>query len=95
MSGTGQAYCGVLLQVRVVWKFIGPQDFEDPHKRDFAGLNLRLGIFEQPEKNHFSSNLPELTIEIVVANRVENSARGAPRFDRVVSVGLRIVHLEF
>jgi hypothetical protein len=34
-------------------------------------------------------------MEIVEANRVENAARGVPRFDRVVSVGLRIVHLEF
>lgn len=34
-------------------------------------------------------------MEIIEANRVENAARGMPRFDRVVSVGLRIVHLEF
>ena len=34
-------------------------------------------------------------MEIVEANRVENADRGVPRFDRVVSVGLRIVHLEF
>ena len=37
----------------------------------------------------------ELRIEIVKANRVENVARGVPRLDRVVSVGLRIIHLEF
>jgi hypothetical protein len=33
-----------LQQVRLT-----PQDFEGPHKRDFAKLNLHLGIFEQPE----------------------------------------------
>lgn len=37
----------------------------------------------------------ELRMEIVEANRVENVARGVPRLDRVVSVGLRIIHLEF
>jgi hypothetical protein len=34
-------------------------------------------------------------MEIIEANRVGNAARGMPRFDRAVSVGLRIVHLEF
>jgi hypothetical protein len=34
-------------------------------------------------------------METVEANRVENAARGVPRFYWVVSVGLRIVHLEF
>jgi hypothetical protein len=28
-----------------------------PAKRDFAKLNLHLGIFEQPEKDYFFSNL--------------------------------------
>ena len=34
------------IQVRLT-----PQDFGRPRKRDFAGLNLHLGIFDQPEKN--------------------------------------------
>ena len=36
--------CGVRSNVRLT-----PQDFEGPRKRDFAKLNLHLGIFEQPE----------------------------------------------
>jgi hypothetical protein len=34
-----------------------PQDFEGPRKRDFAGLNLHLDIFEQPVKIIFSTTL--------------------------------------
>jgi hypothetical protein len=33
-----------------------PQDFEGSRKRDFAKLNLHLGIFEQPEKNNIFNN---------------------------------------
>jgi hypothetical protein len=40
------------IQVRLT-----PQDFGRPRKRDFAGPNLHLGIFEQSEKNDFFSKL--------------------------------------
>jgi hypothetical protein len=51
VSSTGQAYCGVL-QVRLT-----PQDFGRPRKRDFAKLNLHLGIFDQPKKSDFFNTL--------------------------------------
>ncbi len=34
-----------------------PQDFGSPRERDFAKLNLHLGIFEQPMKINFFCNL--------------------------------------
>jgi len=43
--------CGVR-QVRLT-----PQDFGRPRKRDFAKLNLHLGIFDQPKKSDFFSTL--------------------------------------
>jgi hypothetical protein len=48
------------------WQDVAPyssrrhsQDFGRPRKRDFAGLNLHLGIFEQPDKNYFFSRLSD------------------------------------
>ena len=46
VSSTGQACCGVLVQVRVVCQFLGLR---------ISGA-LHLGIFEQPAKNEFFSN---------------------------------------
>jgi len=34
-----------------------PQDFGRPRKRDFAGFNFHLGIFDQPGKISFSPGL--------------------------------------
>ena len=48
---TGQVVAAYI-QVRLT-----PQDFGRPRKRDFAGLNLLLGIFDQPKKNEFFNRL--------------------------------------
>jgi hypothetical protein len=32
---------------------LGPQDLGSPRERDFAKLNLHLGIFEQPQKTFY------------------------------------------
>ncbi len=48
---TGQVVAAYI-QVRLT-----PQDFESPRKRDFAKLNLFLGIFEQSESNYFAKNI--------------------------------------
>jgi len=39
------------------------QDFGGPRERDFAKLNLHLGIFEQPAKKHFSATAKEQLVK--------------------------------
>ena len=55
VSSTGQACCGVHPSTRRL-SVLGPQDFGSSRERDFAKLNLHLGIFEQPQGNHSLSN---------------------------------------
>ena len=52
-QSTGQACCSVHRRER--FKTVPYKDFGHPRKRDFAGLNLHLGIFDQPEENKFPS----------------------------------------
>jgi len=57
VSSTGQACCGVLLQVRVVCQFLG------------LGISgaLHLVIFEQPAENDFLSKLLRNKIVFVLS----------------------------
>jgi hypothetical protein len=47
---------GQVIAAYIEVRFI-PQDFGRPRERDFAKLNLHLGIFDQPGKIQFFSTL--------------------------------------
>jgi len=54
-QSTGQACCSVHRRER--FKTVPYKDFGHPRKRDFAGLNLHLGIFDQPGESEFFNRI--------------------------------------
>ena len=76
------SHCGVWQHSRERIYAFPTRDFGRPRKRDFAGLNLHLGFFDQPEKNEFFNRVHTINVqfpEILLAIfREGNKERGDP-----------------